>query len=66
MTTAYEEVDSGVREDYDLKFQEALAAMREEQESKISEVRQEVEMLYSKKVRKITQKWFKILLIINH
>ena len=50
-TTEIEEVDSGLREEYQAKLAEALQNMREEQNIQIQDVRSEVELLYEKKVR---------------
>ena len=48
--TTIDEFDAGVREEYEIKLQEALQQMREEQEYQLREVREEVEILYERKV----------------
>lgn len=45
-----DEVDAGVREEYETKLQDALQRMREEGEEQLRQVREEVEYLYERKV----------------
>jgi len=50
-TTTIDEMDSGLREDYESRMQEALQQTRMEYEEQIRVVRDEVEDLFERKVR---------------
>lgn len=49
-TTTIDEIDAGVREEYETKLADALHQLRQEQEDNIRQVRLEVEDLYETKV----------------
>ncbi|XP_053405526.1 prelamin-A/C-like [Mercenaria mercenaria] len=49
-TTTIDEIDAGLREDYDSKLADALHEMRQEQDDAIRQQREEVEELFERKV----------------
>ncbi|KAL5004817.1 hypothetical protein ScPMuIL_018273 [Solemya velum] len=49
-TTSIDEIDSGIRSEYESKLQDALQAMRAENEEQIHSVRVEVDTLYERKM----------------
>ena len=56
--TTMDEIDSGIREEYDNKLSDALSTTRTEYEEQIRQVREEVEDLYD---RKVSRTLFKFL-----